>query len=390
MDEGKRMTEQQFIIRKGGYYYRPNAQGYTSSLLEAGRYPETEAMAHMEHCDPGEITIFPAPAVPSSLTVSQDVAATAERIVLEHVAASLDMDGKPPGARLDDLAVAIALALEIERNTPSTPAQMVAGIPCHCTTIQQDETCPVGYPSLLCVQCDGKGVVHDIKLDGAELWEIVFGIADDVASEITEEQYEKIATAIREVFIEPKAPAPQMVGLSSADFETLAADLDIDWVAGLFGSRHGSGAEFLAEVARCIVPRAPTDLLVGDGEASIIECLAAGEPFVFDPAANFLHADDGTVEGGIRYLPADQVMAYPREATDDLRDVLSMMMWNTGPIAHVLRAGGADIPRKGELEQAHVLHWLTLLVLEHGSAWREKGEEEIKRIRAALSAEVEG
>lgn len=55
------MSEQQFIIRKGGYYYRPNAQGYTSSLLEAGRYSETEAITHMEHCDPGEISIFPAP-----------------------------------------------------------------------------------------------------------------------------------------------------------------------------------------------------------------------------------------------------------------------------------------------------------------------------------------
>lgn len=31
---------------------------------------------------------------------------------------------------------------------------------CQCTKIQQDETCPVGYPSLLCEICDGKGVVQ--------------------------------------------------------------------------------------------------------------------------------------------------------------------------------------------------------------------------------------
>lgn len=31
---------------------------------------------------------------------------------------------------------------------------------CECTKIQQDETCPVGYPSLLCEICDGKGVVQ--------------------------------------------------------------------------------------------------------------------------------------------------------------------------------------------------------------------------------------
>lgn len=30
-------------------------------------------------------------------------------------------------------------------------------LPCSCTMIEQDETCPVGYPSLLCEECDGKG-----------------------------------------------------------------------------------------------------------------------------------------------------------------------------------------------------------------------------------------
>lgn len=34
---------------------------------------------------------------------------------------------------------------------------------CECTKIEQDETCPVGYPSLLCDVCDGKGVVADVK-----------------------------------------------------------------------------------------------------------------------------------------------------------------------------------------------------------------------------------
>lgn len=48
----------------------------------------------------------------------------------------------------------------------------------------------------------------------------------------------------------------------------------------------------------------PQPNLSGDGEAAIIECLSAGKAFVFDPATNFLHADDGTVEGGIRYAPA--------------------------------------------------------------------------------------
>lgn len=33
-------------------------------------------------------------------------------------------------------------------------------VPCPCTLVQQDETCPVGYPSLLCDACDGRGVVY--------------------------------------------------------------------------------------------------------------------------------------------------------------------------------------------------------------------------------------
>ncbi|WP_222247017.1 hypothetical protein [Rhizobium leguminosarum] len=89
-------------------------------------------------------------------------------------------------------------------------------------------------------------------------------------------------------------------------------------------------------------------------------------------------------------MEARSELIFPRELTDDLRDVLSMMMWNTGPIAHALRAGGADIPTKAELEQAHVLHWLTLLVLEHHSVWREKGEEKLKEIRATIATAMEG
>lgn len=33
----------QYLIRKGGYFYRPNSQGYTSSAVEAGRYTLEQA-----------------------------------------------------------------------------------------------------------------------------------------------------------------------------------------------------------------------------------------------------------------------------------------------------------------------------------------------------------
>jgi hypothetical protein len=58
------MTGKLFIIRKGGLYYRPGAEGYTARLVEAGRFPEAEAMAYMEARDPGEVTIQELPQSP--------------------------------------------------------------------------------------------------------------------------------------------------------------------------------------------------------------------------------------------------------------------------------------------------------------------------------------
>jgi len=75
---------------------------------------------------------------------------------------------------------------------------------------------------------------------------------------------------------------------------------------------------------------------------------------------------------------------YPATLTDDLRDVLSTMLWTSGQIAQCLRAGGEQIPTKAEDEQAHVLHWLTTLVLEHGPEWRGKAADRIQSIQAAL------
>jgi hypothetical protein len=40
------LHEAAYLIRKGGYFYRPNAQGYTASKAEAGRYTLAEAWSH--------------------------------------------------------------------------------------------------------------------------------------------------------------------------------------------------------------------------------------------------------------------------------------------------------------------------------------------------------
>jgi len=60
---------------------------------------------------------------------------------------------------------AAVLSVLHARNTRNGRCCMskIKTVPCPCTTIAQDETCPVGYPSLLCEDCDGKG-----HLPGAE------------------------------------------------------------------------------------------------------------------------------------------------------------------------------------------------------------------------------
>lgn len=74
---------------------------------------------------------------------------------------------------------------------------------------------------------------------------------------------------------------------------------------------------------------------------------------------------------------------FPKELTPELRDVLGLMIYQTIPVAHALRAGGAKIPTKTEEEQAFVLHWMISLVLEHGTEWRRKVAERLKEIADA-------
>lgn len=62
---------------------------------------------------------------------------------------------------------------------------------------------------------------------------------------------------------------------------------------------------------------------------------------------------------------------FPAELTPPLRRVLGMMLWETAPIAHAMRATGRDIARRAEDEQAIVLHWLIGFVLEHGADWHK-------------------
>ena len=83
---------------------------------------------------------------------------------------------------------------------------------------------------------------------------------------------------------------------------------------------------------------------------------------------------------------ARQARGYPEAMTPALSEVLSLMLWHTGNIARALRAGGVDIKTRAEDEQAHVLHWLIQLALDHGDAWWDRACDRLREIQEAVRA----
>lgn len=77
---------------------------------------------------------------------------------------------------------------------------------------------------------------------------------------------------------------------------------------------------------------------------------------------------------------------YPDQVTPALREVLGLMIFTTGPIAHAFRDAGEDIPTNVEDEQAFALHWLIGLALRNGSAWKSIAAARIDEVVAAAKA----
>lgn len=120
-------------------------------------------------------------------------------------------------------------------------------------------------------------------------------------------------------------------------------------------------------------------------QAEFVKAKADTDPRAVD---TLFEALDGALrDHGFRISSTDSsdALSYPTELTDSLFDVLSLMLWHTGPLAHTLRAGGANIKKRAEDEQAHVLHWLIQLAIQHGPAWRQRASDSINEIRTAMS-----
>ncbi len=80
-------------------------------------------------------------------------------------------------------------------------------------------------------------------------------------------------------------------------------------------------------------------------------------------------------------------LVFPRQLTPEVRDVLSTMCFEAGPIARAFReAGRAEIRTRAEDEQAFVLHWLLTLALEHGATWRKRAGDTLETVVAEANA----
>lgn len=70
----------------------------------------------------------------------------------------------------------------------------------------------------------------------------------------------------------------------------------------------------------------------------------------------------------------------PADLTPPVRHVLSLMLWQTLPIANALRATGRHINRKTEDEQAAALYWLLGIALEHGENWEQAAARALHKL----------
>lgn len=80
---------------------------------------------------------------------------------------------------------------------------------------------------------------------------------------------------------------------------------------------------------------------------------------------------------------------WPAALSEPLSEVLGLMNFQTGPIAHVYRAAGHTIPTKCEDEQAFVLHRFVGLALTHGADWKKFAREDLQKTQSAALDRME-
>ncbi|RQU12378.1 hypothetical protein DF153_18520 [Burkholderia cenocepacia] len=97
-----------------------------------------------------------------------------------------------------------------------------------------------------------------------------------------------------------------------------------------------------------------------------------------------------TADSQLHVPPSTSARVYPNDLTDTLRHVLGFPNFRCAPYAHLMRDSGANIETRAEDEQAHVLHWLVKLVLDHGDRWADAAEEHLNAMRAKARTTHDG
>ncbi|MFW7204172.1 hypothetical protein ACMGF7_24490 [Serratia sp. BNK-17] len=76
--------------------------------------------------------------------------------------------------------------------------------------------------------------------------------------------------------------------------------------------------------------------------------------------------------------------------TAELAGILGRPNFQCCHLAAAMRAGGHEIPRKAEAEQAAVIYFMLGHYLAHGEKWSEKAEEELQQLIAIGKQRADG
>lgn len=112
------VERREWLIRKSGYFYRPNRCGYTTAKHEAGRYTEAEARKEAE-VEPWHMTAMHETEFPDDPTSAR---------IAELEAKAAEVDSQRAIGALVDLADAVRSSIDCRPHTAITDALFNADI----------------------------------------------------------------------------------------------------------------------------------------------------------------------------------------------------------------------------------------------------------------------
>lgn len=136
----------------------------------------------------------------------------------------------------------------------------------------------------------------------------------------------------------------------------------------------------------------PTQCSIHDLARLLVEHIHKGDPvdianfamMIHQRGHAFIYLDAHSAQPAAA-APVDQLI-YPPVLIPELSKALGFMNFQTGPIAHIFRAAGHDIPTKCEAEQAFVLDRMIRAVIKHGDKWLQAFSTDLKTAQETARA----